>query len=158
MAGDEHNETQVQYFSLVMLFSWICLLEYLRIFSEFRYLSELIVACLNSVKGFIAVVFIQILGFTFALYWRHQILEEEDDDSNFIQNFSSIFMNAFGDFSLQQEEMVFIDGFIMYGATLLICLVMMNLFIGILGEKLEEVIENRAEKKNVYAEKCMVVF
>ena len=67
-------------------------------------------------------------------------------------------MNAFGDFSLAYTDMSLIDSFLFFSSTFLICLIMMNLFIGILSEKLAEVLESRADAKNEYVELCMLIF
>ena len=68
-------------------------------------------------------------------------------------------MNAFGDFSiLDTVNNNLFDFSLCIAATFLVCAIMMNLFIGILSEKLSEIIEKRAEKKNEYAEKCLLVF
>jgi hypothetical protein len=71
---------------------------------------------------------------------------------------TNVFTNAFGDFSLLYNGMSLIDTFFFFSSTLLICLVMMNLFIGILSEKLAEVLESRAEPMNEYAELCELIF
>jgi hypothetical protein len=60
-------------FGIVVLFGWIGLLQYLRVFKEFRYLAELIVSCLIYTKYFLVVLTIQILGFTSAYYWRNRL-------------------------------------------------------------------------------------
>jgi hypothetical protein len=73
------------------------------------------------------------------------------------ENFTSIFMNAFGDFSLAKNDMSFIHGFLFFSSTFIVCLIMMNLFIGILSVKLEEVLESRAELKNEYSELCLLI-
>ena len=54
--------------------------------------------------------------------------------------------------------MSFIDYVLLLLATFLLCLLMMNLLIGILSFKLEEVIESRAESKNVYKELSNLIF
>ena len=64
-------------------------------------------------------------------------------------------MNAFGDFGiLDTVSSNFYDVLLCLFASVLVCAVMMNLFIGILSEKLAEIIEKRAEAKNEYSEKC----
>lgn len=63
-------------------------------------------------------------------------------------------MNAFGDFSLASEEMSVIDILIFYSATFITLLILMNLFIGYLSEKLAEIIENQADKKNIFSALC----
>ena len=119
-------------------------------------MTELIVACLEYAAPFILVVLVMITGFAYALFWRNQSLLDEEEES-FLDSFKSIYMAAFGDFSFSTNEMSSIDIVLFYSATFLISLVMLNLFIGILSMKLEEVIENRAEKKNQYAELCGVI-
>ena len=81
------------------------------------------------------VVLIQIIGFTLAHYWRSRLLETEEDDPMGV-SFSTIFMLSFGDFGLYYENMTFIDAVIFFAATFLLTVVMMNLLIGILSEKL----------------------
>jgi hypothetical protein len=68
-------------------------------------------------------------------------------------------MNAFGDFAILDtvNDNLF-DFSLVVLATFIVCAIMMNLLIGILSEKLAEIVEKRAEKKNEYAEKCMLVF
>jgi hypothetical protein len=71
---------------------------------------------------------------------------------------TNVILNAFGDFSMIYTDMSLIDSFLIFFAAFLICLVMMNLFIGILSEKLGEVLEARAEPMNEYAEFCELIF
>jgi hypothetical protein len=80
------------------------------------------------------------------------------EDSSYTENVMSVFMNSFGDFSLLTSEMNTLDYLLLVSSTTLICLVMMNLFIGILSVKLEEIIESRAEDKNKYKELCGLIF
>jgi hypothetical protein len=143
-------------FALTILTSWICLVQYLRIFTEFRYLADLIVACLIYVKEFLLILFLLLSGFALAFYWRNK-LPMEEEDSTVGEHFTNVFMNAFGDFSLVYSDMTFIDAFLLFLATFLICLVMMNLFIGILSAKLEEVLESKAENKNEFFELCELI-
>lgn len=143
-------------FALVVLLSWIGLLPYLKIYDTYRYLAELIKDCIMDVIPFLLVVAIMIIGFMFALYWRN--LEYLEGTVGLMESFQIIFMNGFGDFSLAKENMSFIDIVIFYASTILICLLMMNLLIGILSEKLAEVVEQRSENKVKYAEKADMIF
>jgi hypothetical protein len=63
---------------------------------------------------------------------------------------------AFGDFANTSKFDKGLDWFFFVLATLIICLIMMNLFIGILGEKLSEILENK-EKSN-YCELCSIIY
>jgi hypothetical protein len=95
----ENNGLESASFSLTILFAWISLLQYLKIFKEFRYLSELIVECIFSAGEFMFVVVILIVGFSLAIYSRNR-MQNGFEDQTFGSNFLSIFMNAFGDFGL----------------------------------------------------------
>lgn len=65
-------------------------------------------------------------------------------------------MTALGDFEAAGETL---DGFVLYTifglATLLILIIMMNLLIGIISEKLAEVLEQK--EKNDYFERCNLI-
>jgi hypothetical protein len=98
-----------------------------------------------------------IAGFALAFYWKDKI-NTEIDDSRIGGQFTSVFMNAFGDFGMVYDDMTIIDSFLFFSGSFLICLIMMNLFIGILSEKLATVLEERAEPRNEYAELCDLVY
>jgi len=67
----DDNQGQAETFSVAMLFSWMSLLQYLRVFKEFRYLAELIVGCLSETQSFLGVLMILMTGFATAFYYRN---------------------------------------------------------------------------------------
>ena len=130
-----------------MLFSWLNLFQYLNIFSEFRYLTTLIVSCVEETQSYLSALCIMMVGFTTAYNYRN-ILDVDKENISFGLIFHDVFFNAFGDFSVAESNESKIDWFFFFAATLLICLIMLNLFIGILSEKLSEMLEER--QKNEY--------
>jgi hypothetical protein len=68
-----------------------------------------------------------------AMFWRNR-LDDTIRETNFASNYADVWFNAFGDFSTLRDDMLGIDWFLFYTATVLILLIMMNLFIGILSE------------------------
>ena len=65
-------------------------------------------------------------------------------------------MTTFGDFQEQAQIESPIQYFIFYLSCFLLLVVMMNLLIGIISEKLGEVLEQR--EKNEYYELCQILY
>ena len=124
-------------------------------FETFRYLIQLIVECFNSALSFMAILFIMMIGFSMSQFFR-ALLDDDMVNSEFWVDVHDILFNAFGDFAHSEKSETGLDWFLFVLATFIICLIMMNLFIGILGEKLSEILENR--EKNDYCELCSIVF
>jgi hypothetical protein len=133
-----------EYFCIIMLMSWFCLLQYLRVFKEFRYLAKLILECIRGTLSFLAVLSIIMLGFAIAFYWRIKFknLNSEDptNDVRKLDSFMSVFVLAFADFGGTESYATGWDWFFFFLAVFIICIIMMNLLIGVLSEKLGEVL------------------
>jgi hypothetical protein len=80
ICADLASFDQVKYnaFALAMLFSWIGLLQQLKIFTGFRFLTELIILCICEVVEFLFVVFFLMSGFTLALFWKFKENPEDE--------------------------------------------------------------------------------
>jgi hypothetical protein len=130
-------------FGFIMLFSWICLIQYLRIFSEFRYLATLIVSSVYATLSFLAVQLILMFGFSLAFFWRSIDTIDMDEHVSWFNRFLGVFYITFGDFHETDYYTSGFDWVYFFFANLLICVVMMNLLIGILSEELAKIIENR---------------
>jgi hypothetical protein len=124
-------------------------------FKNFRHLVQLIMQCLNEAVSFMAILFILMFGFSLSQYFRH-LIDDEMVNSEFWIDVHDILFNAFGDFAHSEKEDSSLDWFFFVLATFIICLIMMNLFIGILGEKLSEMLENK--EKSDYCELCSIIF
>jgi hypothetical protein len=59
-------------FVFLTLFSWICILQYLQVFQEFRYLSRLLLDCLKDTIAFLVLLILIIIGFALAFYWLNK--------------------------------------------------------------------------------------
>jgi hypothetical protein len=136
----ETPDAESELYGFIMLFSWVCLIQYLRIITEFRYLATLIVKCFAASMSFLTIQFILMFGFSLAFYWRN-IKYYDEDHGDWWSRFIGIYYITFGDF---QETDLYKTGFdwtYFLLANIIICIVMMNLLIGILSEKLVEILE-----------------
>jgi hypothetical protein len=80
-------------------------------------------------------------GFSLAFYWRTVKFWGDDHSTTWWERFIGVFYITFGDF---QESDIYHTGFdwtYFLFANVLICIVMMNLLIGILSETLADVLE-----------------
>ncbi len=73
------------------------------------------------------------LGFACSLFFRKQ-MDLSIDSEEFWNCFILTFLNSFGDFD--KENMSFFDWILFTMSTIVMLLILMNLFIGILSEKL----------------------
>ena len=63
-------------FSLVIVFSWLCLMNYLRVFENYRYLVDMILKCTQDLGHFMVLFLIMIIAFTSARFYREVIFSE----------------------------------------------------------------------------------
>jgi hypothetical protein len=82
-------------------------------------------------------------GFSLAFFWRSIDTIDMDEHVSWFNRFLGVFYITFGDFHETDYYTSGFDWVYFFFANLLICVVMMNLLIGILSEKLAEIIENR---------------
>jgi hypothetical protein len=156
-AAANWDKKRAETFTLLVLISFICLLQYFRLFKQYRALIKMIIECTKECLEFIAVLTVLLAGFTFATYYREILLHTAPEDSLSIGDHTfNIAMTALGDFGAQTET---IDSAILmlifFLAALIILIVMMNLLIGIISEKLAEVLEQK--EKNDYFELCQLI-
>ena len=118
----------------------------------------MIIECTKDCVEFIVVLLVLIAGFSFSTYYRqvmNKLEDEEDANMGLLIHVYSIFMTALGDFGLFTEKIDSVVLYIMFIlATFIILIVMMNLLIGIISEKLAEVLEQK--EKNDYRELCLL--
>jgi uncharacterized membrane protein YbjE (DUF340 family) len=165
---DESNDEKAIYwdskraemFTLLVLFSFIGLLQYFRLLRKYRALIKMIIECTKDCVEFIVVLLVIIVGFSFSTYFR-QVMNKTEYDEDVSEalplHVFSFFMTALGDFGLITENLdsnVLFVTFIL--ATFIILIVMMNLLIGIISEKLAEVLEQK--EKNDYRELCLLIY
>jgi hypothetical protein len=152
------DEKRAEVFTLLVLISSLSLLQYFRIVSRYRALIKMIIECTKECVDFLVVLAVLIAGFTLATYYRQILLLDESDAdySSMSDHGYSVIMTALGDFGAQTENL---DSMVLYAifflATLIILIVMMNLLIGIISERLAEVIEQK--EKNSYFELCQLI-
>jgi uncharacterized protein YneF (UPF0154 family) len=114
----------------------------------------MIIECTKECFDFMVVLGVLITGFTLATYYRQKLMLDEDEEGLPISEHAyGTFMTALGDFESQTNTLdSLVLYFIFFSATLIILIVMMNLLIGIISERLAEVIEQK--EKNSYFELC----
>jgi hypothetical protein len=136
---DENNKLEGELFGLVLIISWVSLLQYLRVIKDFRFLIYLIVECVKSINYFMLIWCILLFGFSQALFWRVEYSLE--GEQTYWQRFIGVIYITFGDF---HETDLFNSGFdwvFFFVNLFIICIVMMNLIIGILSERLADILE-----------------
>jgi hypothetical protein len=90
--------------------------------------------------SFLTIQLILMFGFSLAFFWR-TIRHIEDDFDSWWSRFVGVYYISFGDFSETAFYTNSFDWTYFIIANTLICVVMMNLLIGILSEKLVEILE-----------------
>jgi len=75
------NEAQAS-LGLIMLFSWVSLMNYLRVFAGFRYYVYLILQCIVDLKDFFVLYLIMLMGFSSANYFSTVGLMESEAADN----------------------------------------------------------------------------
>jgi hypothetical protein len=69
--GKENNsKLEGELFGLILIISWISLLQYLRVIQQFRFLTFLIIQCAKEILPFMSIWLILLFGFSQALFWR----------------------------------------------------------------------------------------
>jgi hypothetical protein len=133
--------TETEAFCFMILLAFVNLLQYLRIFREFRYQSVLIVEVVKETVTFLFIQLILMFGFSLAFYWRKNYNNEgaELTGSPWTKNFLSVYYVAFADFGETSDYTSDYDWVFFFLANFIICIIMMNLLIGILSEKLGEI-------------------
>jgi hypothetical protein len=114
----------------------------------------MIIECTKDVKEFIVVLAVLISGFALATYYRQILLHEEGNEVLPFSQFGyNTVMTALGDFGAQTETLESFTLSLMFFLTcFIILIVMMNLLIGIISERLAEVLEQK--EKNDMLELC----
>jgi hypothetical protein len=118
----------------------------------------MIIECTKDCVEFIVVLLVLIAGFAFSTFFR-QVMNKHDNDEGkgLMYHAYSTFMTALGDFAMQTEDLDSIVLYIIFIlAAFIILIVMMNLLIGIISEKLAEVLEQK--EKNDYRELCLLIY
>jgi hypothetical protein len=158
---DAPDSDKATTFSMIILISILGVLNFLRYYETFRSLIDLILSCAGVVSRFSVVFIIMILSLTAAQYYKKIMSSssEEIHEKNFLNFFQEEYFNAFGDFGNteafgESEDVALQWSFFALG-TLLCSLLMMNLLIGIISEKLGEVLSSQ-EKTN-YSNLCDMV-
>ena len=136
--------------SLIM---WSKLLNFLRISQETGYLIRMMIKVINDIGVFIFVLFFTLLGFADAMYIisrSNMPPEDESDDSDKYSYFSGYFSSLLNSYLLALGEFQYEDfsgasnegitWFIFLIATLLNCVVMLNLLIAIVSETFNNVL------------------
>ena len=135
----ESNRSEA--FTLLVLVSFVALLQYMRLFKNYRALIKLIIECADACIDFLTVSFVLLTGLAFSTYYR-EIINQDLEVISFSQHGYSMLMTVLGDFELASENNnSFVMYFVFIFACLAILIVMMNLLIGIISEKLAEVLE-----------------
>jgi hypothetical protein len=151
-------------YSLMALFTWINLLQYLRLYPFFRFFVDLIkgVAMSADTWKFFIVMIIMVMAFSSALFIL--ALKECNSDENCSTDFGtwsddhgllsmfygSIYL-SFGDFAMDPIlEFGLMETFIFWFAVVFMCLIMLNLLIGILSEAMATILGD-IEKTDVAA-------
>jgi hypothetical protein len=83
-----------------------------------------------------------IIGFALAFYWLNKPTFDFNEASIFEAILQVLFF-TFADFSQTSDSWEHIDWVLFMLAIFIICFIMMNLLIGLLSEKLAEVLEDR---------------
>jgi hypothetical protein len=83
-----------------------------------------------------------IIGFALAFYWLNKPAFDFNEASIFEAILQVLFF-TFADFSQTSDSWEHIDWVLFMLAIFIICFIMMNLLIGLLSEKLAEVLEDR---------------
>jgi hypothetical protein len=163
------------------LITWINLLQYLRLYEFFRFFIDLVKAVFLSAdtwKFFIVMVILLmafsssmfLLSYKKAISWELYNTSEnssgnpylpegktEVDKSLLLPLFKDFVYTSFGDFSqssgLTDDWMQY---FIFAFAVLLMCLIMLNLLIGILSEAMNETLATKTQSD--YAALCGIIF
>jgi uncharacterized membrane protein YbjE (DUF340 family) len=117
----------------------------------------MIIECSKDCMEFIVVLAVLISGFTFSTYGQF-IGNDQDENLGLLTHLFSFFLVSLGDFSMQGGENIdsTVLAIIFVLATFIILIIMMNLLIGIISEKLAEVLEQR--EKNDYRELCSLIY
>lgn len=153
--GKNWDEIRAETFTLLVLVSFVGLLQYFRLLSKYRALIKMIIECTKESLTFIVVLLVLLVGFTLATYFR-QILYHGEEETGLASHTYATFMTALGDFESQTETLnSIVLYFIFVASTVLILIVMMNLLIGIISEKLAEVLEQK--EKNDFYELCQLL-
>lgn len=84
-------------------------------------------------------------GFAISFYWRvkykhFQAIDDHTTDVSTLDPFMSVFMVTFGDFGETEGYTTSWDYIFFFLAVFLICLIMMNLLIGVLSEELATIL------------------
>jgi hypothetical protein len=72
------DKRRAEVFTLLVLVSSFCMLQYFRLLSQFRALIKMIIECTKECLTFMVVLTVLLAGFTFSTYYR-QILMKNDD-------------------------------------------------------------------------------
>jgi ABC-type transport system involved in multi-copper enzyme maturation permease subunit len=117
----------------------------------------MIIECTKECLLFIVVLAVLVSGFALATYYRQILLHEEGDESlPFSEHGYNTIMTALGDFGAQTETLESFTLFIIFFlACLIILIVMMNLLIGMISERLAEVLEQKEINDNF--ELCQLI-
>jgi len=149
------TELEATIYGFMMLISYIGLLQYLRMIREFRTLIDLITNCFMEVINFLIVTGIMLMAFVAFFYYRDNIARPET--LNFSTAFQKVTFVNFGDFGMTDpgkdddgKDLPAIKSvdWVVFGMCIMaMAVLMMNLLIGILSEKLSELL-SQSESRN----------
>jgi hypothetical protein len=118
----------------------------------------MIIECTKDCMEFITVLMVLVSGFALATFYGQIIDIENEQQTGILTHFFGFFLVAVGDFSVTGGENIDspVLATIFVLASFIILIIMMNLLIGIISEKLAEILEQR--EKNDYRELCSLIF
>jgi hypothetical protein len=151
------DHKRAEAFTLLVLVSFIGMLQYFRLLKQYRALIKMIIECTKECLTFIIVLSVLLLGFTLSTYYRQILLKvENNEELGISQHAFNTVMTALGDFGAQTETLnSTVLYLVFFLTTIIILIVMMNLLIGIISEKLAEILEQK--EKNDYFELCQLI-
>jgi hypothetical protein len=156
------------YYSVMVLITWINLLQYLRYFKYFRFFIDLIGTIFTDAETwkFLIVLTIMVCAFASAMILLNLQESCAYDDSegcfSFVMQFKDFIYTSFGDFGASEDFIVDkteqnATQWVIFGfAIFFMCIVMLNLLIGILSKTMENVLETQTQTE--YAAICEISY
>jgi len=141
------------------LLMWFKVLSFMRMYNETGYIIRMLQQVAWDIRIFMFILLITLLAFADAMY---TISRSNDEGKEYFGSYLEALINAYllalGDFSygsFDESGNSELSWTVFFFATMLNCVVMLNLLIAIVSETFAEVLSNKDE--NSYREKAMII-